>query len=56
MRWRCHRCRTAVPLAVEYLSIDPTIRGWMSYDTHLPKIVKVTIRSAGAGEVVENPQ
>ena len=23
---------------VEYLSIDPTIRGWMSYDTYLPKI------------------
>jgi NADPH-dependent curcumin reductase CurA len=42
-------------LAVEYLSIDPTIRGWMSYDTYLPKIVKGdVIRSAGAGEVVES--
>ncbi len=40
---------------VEYLSIDPTIRGWMSYDTYLPKIVKgEVIRSAGAGEVVES--
>jgi NADPH-dependent curcumin reductase CurA len=40
---------------VEYLSIDPTIRGWMSYDTYLPKIAKgEVIRSAGAGEVVES--
>ncbi|MEZ5185020.1 MAG: NADP-dependent oxidoreductase [Candidatus Nanopelagicales bacterium] len=40
---------------VEYLSIDPTIRGWMSYDTYLPKIgVGEVIRSAGAGEVVES--
>jgi NADPH-dependent curcumin reductase CurA len=40
---------------VEYLSIDPTIRGWMSYDTYLPKIGKgEVIRSAGAGEVIES--
>ncbi len=40
---------------VEYLSIDPTIRGWMSYDTYLPKIGKgEVIRSAGAGQVVES--
>lgn len=42
-------------LEVEYLSIDPTIRGWMSYDTYLPKIaIGEVIRSAGAGEVVES--
>ena len=40
---------------VEYLSIDPTIRGWMSYDTYLPKIgIGEVIRSAGAGEVLES--
>ena len=40
---------------VEYLSIDPTIRGWMSYDTYLPKIgIGDVIRSAGAGEVLES--
>jgi hypothetical protein len=38
-----------------FLSIDPTIRGWMAYDTYLPKIaVGDVIRSAGAGEVVES--
>ncbi|HQR80063.1 MAG TPA: NADP-dependent oxidoreductase [Actinomycetota bacterium] len=42
-------------LEVEYLSIDPTIRGWMAYDTYLPKIrIGEVIRSAGAGEVVES--
>ncbi len=40
---------------VEYLSIDPTIRGWLSYDTYLPKIgIGEVIRSAGAGEVIES--
>lgn len=40
---------------VEYLSIDPTIRGWMSYDTYLPKIgIGDVIRSAGAGEILES--
>ena len=40
---------------VEFLSIDPTIRGWMSYDTYLPRIKQgEVIRSAGAGVVVES--
>lgn len=40
-------------VAVRYLSIDPTIRGWMSYDTYLPKIgIGEVIRSGGAGEVI----
>ncbi len=40
---------------VEYLSIDPTIRGWMAYDTYLPKIgIGEVIRSAGAGRVIES--
>lgn len=40
---------------VEFLSIDPTIRGWLSYDTYLPKIEPgEVIRSAGAGVVVES--
>ena len=44
-----------VLIDVEYLSIDPTIRGWMSYDTYLPKIgVGEVIRSAGAGRVTES--
>jgi NADPH-dependent curcumin reductase CurA len=38
-----------------YLSIDPTIRGWMERDTYLPAIeVGAVIRSAGAGVVVES--
>ena len=42
-------------LDVEYLSIDPTIRGWMSYDTYLPRIgIGEVIRSAGAGQVVQS--
>lgn len=42
-------------VAVKYLSIDPTIRGWMARDTYLPKIAEgEVIRSAGAGEVVES--
>ncbi len=40
---------------VKYLSIDPTIRGWMAMDTYLPKIAEgEVIRSLGAGEVVES--
>ncbi len=42
-------------LDVEYLSVDPTIRGWMSYDTYLPKIgIGDEIRSAGAGVVLQS--
>jgi len=39
---------------VRYLSIDPTIRGWMNaVDTYLPAIrVGEVIRSAGLGEVI----
>jgi len=38
---------------VAYLSIDPTIRGWMAYDTYLPAIgIGEVIRSGGAGRVV----
>jgi NADPH-dependent curcumin reductase CurA len=42
-----------------YLSIDPTIRGWMERDTYLPAIeIGAVIRSAGAGVVVasKNPR
>lgn len=42
-------------VAVRYLSIDPTIRGWIARDTYLPKVaVGEVIRSLGAGEVVES--
>ncbi len=42
-------------VAVRWLSIDPTIRGWMAYDTYLPKIAEGdVIRSLGAGEVIES--
>ena len=38
-----------------YLSIDPTIRGWMERDTYLPAIeLGAPIRSAGAGVVVQS--
>jgi len=38
-----------------YLSIDPTIRGWIERDTYLPKIeLGAVVRSAGAGVVVES--
>ena len=41
--------------AVEWLSIDPTIRGWMSQDTYLPAIaVGEPIRSGGIGTVIES--
>jgi len=44
---------------VKYLSIDPTIRGWIQRDTYLPAIeIGAVVRSAGAGEVVlsKNPK
>ncbi|HEX6254905.1 MAG TPA: NADP-dependent oxidoreductase [Euzebyales bacterium] len=38
---------------VDYLSMDPTIRGWMSHDTYLPKIpVGGVVRGLGVGTVV----
>jgi NADPH-dependent curcumin reductase len=38
-----------------YLSIDPTIRGWIERDTYLPAVkLGDVVRSAGAGEVVES--
>ncbi|HVU05700.1 MAG TPA: NADP-dependent oxidoreductase [Polyangiaceae bacterium] len=38
-----------------FLSIDPTIRGWMERDTYLPAIeLGAVVRSAGAGVVVES--
>ena len=40
---------------VSWLSIDPTIRGWMAYDTYLPAIeIGAPIRSGGLGRVVES--
>ncbi len=40
---------------VGWLSIDPTIRGWMAYDTYLPAIeIGAPIRSGGLGKVVES--
>lgn len=40
---------------VSWLSIDPTIRGWMAYDTYLPAIeIGAPIRSGGIGTVVES--
>lgn len=40
-------------LAVDYLSIDPTIRGWMERDTYLPAIpLGAPIRSGGIGHVI----
>jgi NADPH-dependent curcumin reductase CurA len=38
-----------------YISIDPTIRGWIERDTYLPAIeIGAVVRSAGAGVVVES--
>lgn len=38
---------------VDYLSMDPTIRGWLERDTYLPKIEQgAVIRSLGVGQVV----
>ena len=40
---------------VGWLSIDPTIRGWMAMDTYLPAIeIGAPIRSGGLGEVIES--
>jgi hypothetical protein len=40
---------------VSWLSIDPTIRGWMAYDTYLPAIeIGAPIRSGGLGTVIES--
>ncbi|MAT62022.1 MAG: NADP-dependent oxidoreductase [Micrococcales bacterium] len=42
-------------LDVKYVSVDPTIRGWVAYDTYLPKIAEgEVIRAGGAGEVIES--
>ncbi len=44
-----------VVIRVEWLSIDPTIRGWMSHDTYLPAIeIGAEIRSGGLGTVIES--
>jgi NADPH-dependent curcumin reductase CurA len=44
-----------VLVEVGWLSIDPTIRGWMSQDTYLPAIgIGDPIRSGGIGTVVES--
>lgn len=38
---------------VEYLSLDPTQRGWISYDSYLPAVpIGDVVRSGGAGTVV----
>lgn len=38
-----------------YLSIDPTIRGWIERDTYLPAVkLGDVVRSAGGGEVVQS--
>ena len=40
---------------VKYVSVDPTIRGWVAYDTYLPKIPEGdVIRAGGAGEIIES--
>lgn len=40
---------------VTWLSIDPTIRGWMAFDTYLPAIeIGAEIRSGGLGKVIES--
>ena len=44
-----------VLVKVLYLSIDPTIRGWIERDTYLPAIeIGAVVRSAGAGVVLES--
>jgi NADPH-dependent curcumin reductase CurA len=40
-------------IRVDWLSIDPTIRGWMAGDTYLPAIeIGAPIRSGGLGDVI----
>lgn len=44
---------------VRYLSMDPTIRGWLERDTYLPRIeLGAVVRSLGVGEVTasRNPR
>ncbi len=44
-----------VLVEVTWLSIDPTIRGWMAFDTYLPAIeIGAEIRSGGLGKVIES--
>jgi NADPH-dependent curcumin reductase CurA len=44
-----------VLVEVGWLSIDPTIRGWMAQDTYLPAIeIGAPIRSGGLGTVIES--
>ena len=44
-----------VLVEVTWLSIDPTIRGWMQMDTYLPAIeIGAEIRSGGLGTVIES--
>jgi NADPH-dependent curcumin reductase len=44
-----------VLVEVGWLSIDPTIRGWMAMDTYLPAIeIGAPIRSGGLGRVIES--
>jgi NADPH-dependent curcumin reductase CurA len=44
-----------VLVEVGWLSIDPTIRGWMQQDTYLPAIaIGEPIRSGGIGTVIES--
>lgn len=44
-----------VLVEVQWLSIDPTIRGWMAMDTYLPAIaIGEPIRSGGLGTVIES--
>jgi hypothetical protein len=59
--FRLERSAVAAPadgealVRVIYLSIDPTIRGWMEHDTYLPAIkFGEVIRSGGIGEVVDS--
>ena len=42
-------------IEVTWLSIDPTIRGWLEYDTYLPAIeIGAPIRSSGLGTVIDS--
>jgi hypothetical protein len=44
-----------VVVRVEFLSIDPTQRGWIARDTYLPAVpIGDVVRSFGAGRVVES--
>ncbi len=42
-------------IEIDYLSLDPTIRGWISHDTYLPAVaIGDPVRSAGAGHIVQS--